>query len=173
LFSDPSDSAEHNTKGQTMRTNTRPKTLDRAVSIQASVSAPHGGARWMLFVEQQYDLASGEWTRASSAPIRSSDRLSYAGASMRYDWQLSPTAGVKYIQVWAADSAGRLARLPFQTFINYTPASDSLARNEARIYRYTLRAGDRLTAHAESTSGDADLYIWSSDPEMYIPLVRR
>lgn len=119
----------------------------------------------MLFVEQQYDPTTGAWVRASAAPIRSSDWLAYAGAATRYDWQLGAAAGVTYLQAWAADGAGRLARLPFQTFINYIPPSDSLAPGGARIYRYTLRAGQQLTAHLDSLSGDADLYIWSNDPD--------
>lgn len=141
-------------------------TASQATSLQASISAPDNRARWMLFVEHQYDPATGEWMRATPALVRSSDWRPYTTPSSRYDWQLSSTPGVKYLQAWAADGAGRLSRLPYQAFVNYIPASDSLARDEARVYRYALRAGEQLTARVETMSGDADLYVWSSDPDV-------
>lgn len=136
------------------------------VSLDASVSSPlSGSARWMLFEEYQYDQGNAEWMRAQPEVVRSSDWKAYQAPSARYNWQFSSTAGVRYILAWAADGAGHLSRLPYQTLINYIPATDTLARDEARIYRYTLRAGEQLSAQVEAASGDADLYVWSSDPD--------
>lgn len=141
-------------------------TTDQTVSLQASTSDPvSGSARWMLFVEHQYDQEAGEWAQVQPTSVRSSDWKAYKAPSSHYDWQLSPQAGVKYLQAWAADGGGHLSRLPYQTFINYIPATDSLARDQTRIYRYTLHADEQLTAHVESASGDADLYVWSNDPD--------
>jgi hypothetical protein len=140
-------------------------TTDPAVTFQASTSGPTGSARWMRFVEYHYNPATKAWAQATSTAQQASGWVA-ATDTGRYELQLNSTAGVKYLQAWAADSAGQPSRLPYQSFINYIPASDKLARNETRIYRYTVRVGERLTARAESSSGDADVFIWSSNPDV-------
>jgi hypothetical protein len=67
-----------------------------------------------------------------------------------------------YVSARALDKAGNVSLGHAHTQINYTPERDSIAQGETHIYRYTLTEGEALTVDLEVMSGDADLYVWSS-----------
>ena len=70
---------------------------------------------------------------------------------------------MRYLQVWAADRAGNISLMPKRSFINYTPAAQSLAAGAVQVLRYDLNAGDRLSVRVQPSSGDPDLYLWAPD----------
>ena len=135
-------------------------TDDRQVSLDTQVSdpSPSSGVQSLLFIEYEYSQGASGWL-----PVRISDWLDYATAQTDYPWELLPTAGLKYLQAWASDGAGNISIDPFIDTIRYLPSSDQIAQGQARIYRYTLKAGDTLTARIIPSSGDPDLYIWPPD----------
>lgn len=93
--------------------------------------------------------------------VQRSPWLNYATDPSAYAWRLTTEAGVRYLQVWARDANGVISRFPYQAFINYVPARDTLAEGRGRVYRYPLNAGEQLTARVQPFSGDPDLYIWA------------
>lgn len=70
---------------------------------------------------------------------------------------------MKYVQVWAADRAGNISLFPGKAYINYLPASQRVATDQRKVYRFQLDAGQTLSARLEPVSGDPDLYIWPPD----------
>jgi hypothetical protein len=96
-------------------------------------------------------------------PIKDSGWLNYLTAKANYPWTLSPVSGIHYIQAWAKDGAGNISIYPFQARVNYIPPSDRVGRDQTRIYRQNLTAGQTLHVSLTPASGDADLYIWAPD----------
>jgi len=135
-------------------------TADRLVKLDTTASdpAPSSGVAKLLFVEYEYSQAANQWV-----PVRASNWLDYAATRTNYDWQMLPATGMKYLQAWAADGAGNVALFPFKAYINHVPATYRVNQNQGQIYRYTLTAGQQLTARVESLSGDPDLYLWAPD----------
>lgn len=128
------------------------------LTISASTLPAQPDIRHILVREYEYYPETGQWTLAVQ-----SDWLEYTATPSDYSWQVQPTAGVKYLQVWAADSAGEVSRVPYQAPLNFVPSSGELAQNEVHFYRYPLNPGDQLTARLEASSGDPDLAIWPVD----------
>jgi hypothetical protein len=96
-------------------------------------------------------------------PVQLSGWLPYGTSRLDYPWQLIPSAGVHYLQAWAADEAGNISLFPYKGFISYNAASDSIAQGQSRIYRYTITAGQQVTVDVTPLSGDPDLYVWAPD----------
>ncbi len=139
-------------------------TATRDVSL--TVDASGNDIRSVLFMEYAYDQANNRWQL-----VQRSDWLAYGASPATYAWQLRSLPGVVYMQAWAVNAAGMVSHFPYQSFINYVPASDMLAQGDARVYRYTLDAGASLTARLTSLSGDADLYVWAPEEEAAQPRV--
>ncbi|RRR68242.1 MAG: hypothetical protein EI684_17845 [Candidatus Viridilinea halotolerans] len=79
-----------------------------------------------------------------------------------YRWDLTPPAGMRYIQVRARDGAGNISLGHARRLVNYEVATDRIARGQTRVYRYMVEAGQAFTVDLELLEGDADLYVWSS-----------
>lgn len=132
--------------------------LEVTLNLAATDPAPGSGVQSILYAEFEYSQGAGNWVR-----VEDSGWLDYANASSNYAWNLLPSAGVKYVQAWVADAAGNVTAQSARAFINYVPPSESLAEQEARIYRYTLQAGDQVAITLTPLNGDADLYVWLPD----------
>ena len=137
-------------------------TASRDVVLNTTASDNPGGSgvARLLYVEFEYSQGARQWV-----PVQNSGWLTYDLARNNYPWQLIPSAGVKYLQAWAADRAGNISPFPHKAFINFLPSNDEVARDQVRIYRRFVTAGQALTAHVTPISGDPDLYIWPPDHE--------
>ena len=131
-----------------------------AVSLDTVASDNPGGSgvAALMFVQYQYSAAADLW-----APVQNSGWLGYSVARANYVWNLMPAGGVIYLQAWARDRAGNISVSPGGAYVNYRPASESVAAGQVRIYRYSLNAGQTITVRVTPTSGDPDLYIWAPD----------
>lgn len=129
-------------------------TADRAVRLDITAQMPAGVTLAQVTVaEYGFDAGHGQWAllqRGALAPATQGG----------YHWELAAGAGVRYLQIWIADSAGTHASYPYQTFINRTPAQASLAQRKTDVYRFALSAGEQLSVRLAMTRGDADLYVW-------------
>ena len=143
-------------------------TTDLSVVLAATASdpAPSSGMASMIFIEYEYSQGAGYWV-----PVQNSSWVSYTRAAANYPWTLLPAVGLKYLQAWAADAAGNVSLFPYRAFINYVPATDRVAADQGRIYRYTLSAGQRLVARVHPLTGDPDLYVWPPDYQTRPPWV--
>ncbi len=143
-------------------------TQNRTVRLDATASDPNpsSGIKSLLYQEYEYSQGSGQWV-----PVQHSGWLDYESVRTNYEWTLLPSAGVKYLQAWAADNSGNISVFPFKAFINYGPPTDRVITNEGRIYRYQVSAGQTVSVQLTSSSGDPDLYIWAPDSETRPPWV--
>jgi len=144
------------------------ETTDRTVTMDASASDPNpsSGMRSILYLEFEYNQNAAQWV-----PSQGSGWLDYASGHADHLWTLTPSAGVKYVQAWTADNAGNISLFPYRDFINYIPESDRVGFDQGRIYRFTLAAGQRLTARVEPVTGDPDLFVWPPDHNTRPPRV--
>jgi hypothetical protein len=75
--------------------------------------------------------------------------------------QLPDTVGVAYSFVWVKDKAGNISKEPGFDFINIIPAGDrSISRNDRRIFRIRLTAGQSLSLTVTPSSGDVDTTVF-------------
>lgn len=141
------------------------ETVSQAVTLSVSASdpavpAPSTGVSAVDPVEYEYNEGAGLWV-----PVQTSDWMLYTTTPVVYDWNLLPAAGVKYLQVWASDTAGNISTTSLGALINYLPAQEDLLQGASRYYLFTMNAGETFTASLTPTSGDPDLYVWSPSGE--------
>ncbi|MBP7963144.1 MAG: right-handed parallel beta-helix repeat-containing protein [Caldilineaceae bacterium] len=136
------------------------ETANRTVRLDATTSdpAPSSGMKSILYLEFEYNQNSAQWV-----PVQSSGWLDYASGHTNFTWSMTPSAGMKYMQAWAADNAGNISLFPFRDLISYIPESDRVGLDQGRIYRFVLAKDQRLTVRVEPVTGDPDLYIWAPD----------
>jgi len=116
------------------------------------------GVRYVHMIEYVYLESVGNWV-----PVAPSGWLPFDQSPDTYAWTLLPQPGMRYIQVRARDAAGNVSIGDARRLLNYEPPTDSIARGQTRIYRYQVVAGESLDVQLDVQSGDADLYVWSSD----------
>jgi hypothetical protein len=136
---------------------------DIAVAIRASdpnTPVTGSGVRQAHMIEYVYNDSIGNWV-----PVASSGWLPFNTSPEEYAWTLLPQPGMRYIQVRARDGAGNISIGQARRLLNYEPPSDSIARGQTRIYRYEVAEGQGLQVDLDVLSGDADLYVWSSQAD--------
>jgi hypothetical protein len=69
-----------------------------------------------------------------------------------------------YVLAWAIDNAYNISVGGARTRINYHPGNERARRGQTKIYRYDVAQDQRLVVDLEAIEGDADLYVWSSNP---------
>ncbi len=136
------------------------------LSTAASDPAPGTGVASLLFQEYEYSQGAGQWV-----PAQNSGWLAYEANRTNYPWTLLPSAGVKYLQAWASDGEGNVSILPFKGFVSYIPPSDSVGADQGRVYRFSVQAGQQISAQVTPISGDPDLYVWPPDADTRPPKV--
>jgi len=112
----------------------------------------------LLFVEYEFIQSINDWV-----PVKIGDWLPYDQSSLNHGWMLHPTAGVHYLQTWAADRLGNISLIPGTQMINYLPTEAHIDQDEVRVYRLDMTAGQEFQVRLTSLSGDADLYVWKPD----------
>jgi hypothetical protein len=101
---------------------------------------------------------AGSWV-----PVKWTEWLGYNGLPHAYE--LHPTPGIRYIQMWGADAAGNISARPALRRVNYIPNEDEVEQGEVRIYRQNVTAGQCLAVSVEPLGAqmDPDLYVWAPD----------
>jgi hypothetical protein len=135
-------------------------TADLQVQLAATASdpPPSSGLASIFFIEFEYSQGAGQWV-----PVQDSGWVPFVIAQAGYKWTLLPSPGMKYVQAWAADKAGNISLAPGEALINYLPSSDTLTKNQTRVYRYWVEAGQRLSVNVKGSAGDPDLFVWAPD----------
>ncbi len=134
---------------------------DLTLDIRASDPPPNAsGVQDIHIIEYVYNEGAQRWV-----PVARSGWLPYTQTPDRYRWSLLPLPGMRYMQVRARDGAANVSIGNARRLINYEVPTDRIARGQTRIYRYIVAAGQELRVDLEVLSGDADLYVWSSDAQ--------
>ena len=75
--------------------------------------------------------------------------------------QLPDRVGVNYVFVWVKDKAGNISKTPGFDFINFIPSGErSIDRNDRRIFRIRLNAGQSATFTITPSLGDVDVPVF-------------
>jgi hypothetical protein len=144
-----------------------PTTQSTAISVTVSAVDAEHPIRSIYLVEYEYIRGADQWV-----PVQWSGWLDYDETPMQYTWTLLSSPGIKYIQAWAADERGNATSYPALAVINYFPADeDQVAAGQVRLYRFAMKAGDRLSAFLIPSQGDPDLYVWPPDFQTRSPWI--
>lgn len=77
--------------------------------------------------------------------------------------RLPDSVGVAYSFVWVKDKAGNISKEPGFDFINFIPANErSIGRNDRRVFRVRLGAGQSLSLTVTPTAGDVDVSVFQN-----------
>lgn len=131
----------------------------RQQQVELSIkAADKGGAGVGSIIVAEYVFSGDEadaWRLVSTSGWR---RYRQPGATL--SWTLSPSPGVHYLRVFAADRAGNISREPGVVFVNYTPSGATpIGLDEAHIYRVTPGNLPLATARMRVAAGNPDLYV--------------
>jgi hypothetical protein len=75
--------------------------------------------------------------------------------------KLPDRVGVNYVFVWVKDKAGNISETPGFDFINFIPSDTrSINRNDRRIFRVRLNAGQQITFAVTPSVGNVDLLVF-------------
>jgi len=129
-------------------------TPDLTLHLSAQDEPGGSGLRWVYLVE--YVAATRRWVPAQTSGWRP--------FATTLSWRLASGGGAHYLQVWVADHAGNIGEEPAGLWVHYLPVSDRVGQGQARTYRFSLHAGQTLSATLTPVPpGDADLYLWTLD----------
>ncbi|MFN8503519.1 beta-propeller fold lactonase family protein [Kouleothrix sp.] len=132
------------------------------IRFQASDSGGSGVASACV-VRYSYDARQRRWVeeecrfRAVTPDAGSSDTFTI-------DAQLPDRVGTAYAFVWVKDGAGNISRRPGFDVISYIPGAKvfTLERNDTRLFRITLDAGQSLTLTFTPSVGDIDVLLFKN-----------
>ncbi|MBC8160702.1 MAG: beta-propeller fold lactonase family protein [Roseiflexaceae bacterium] len=118
------------------------------------------GVKQFSVVRYTYDTWSRRWVEEVSAfrelPVANGD------GSFTVDTKLKPREGVAYVQVRVRDDAGRISRAGFDA-ISFVPGPETnleLVRNDTRVFRVTLNAGQSMRFTFTPSLGDVDVSVF-------------
>lgn len=121
------------------------------------------GVSHLRYIEFEYSEGAKFWIPVQDSGWVISDTIN----ATNYRWQLTPVAGLHYIQAWAKDAQGNVSHYPRQQKISYLPSADWVGEQQTRTYWWTLAAGETLsvtlTPASEDPNEDPDLYVWAPD----------
>ncbi len=159
------------------------ETTSRDVVLSVNASDPDtlrsaSGVVRAYFLEFIFDQNYGRWKL-----VQKSGWLDWTPTPLRewatFPWNLTPDAGIHYIQVWVADKAGNISEKPAEAFINlgikalgdgsvlrtpvYLPTLPYLLAGQVHLFRLDLEQGEQVTLEVTSYGGNALVYVWAPD----------
>ncbi len=132
------------------------KTNNRHVVLDTTAVDNIGGSgvESILFAEFAYVQSAGTWL-----PVRVSDWLPFAEASINHPTVLVASPGLHFFKVWVADKVGNVSA-PATSFINFQPASAYISDGEVHVYRMPTQVGVNWQVQLTMEYGIADVYVW-------------
>jgi hypothetical protein len=109
-------------------------------------------------VRYSYNTAQRRWVeeRCIFAPLPTP-----TGSTFSVTTRLPVREGTAYAFVWVRDNAGNISRVPGFDVISFIPAGDiNIARNDVRVFRIFLAAGQTLNFTASPIFGDVDVSVF-------------
>lgn len=133
--------------------------LVRSQAVELEVKAADRGGSGVGSVLVAEYVFSGDETNAWRL-AGTSGWVRYRQPGVTISHTLSPTPGVHYLRVFAADRSGNISRDPGVVFINYGPAGGTpLAFDDIHIYRVAPGAVSLASVRMEVVAGNPDLYV--------------
>jgi hypothetical protein len=131
----------------------------RDVTIKFKASDPANNLDSFCVVRYYYNSIQRRWVEEicnfRPLPTANSD------GSFSVPARLPDSVGVAYSFVWVKDKAGNISKEPGFDFINFIPAGErSIGRNDRRVFRVRLGAGQSLSLTVTPTAGDVDTTVF-------------
>ena len=125
------------------------------------------GVRFMALVEWEFRFGASQWV--------ATHRTGWLPYAENFSHKLEPHGGARVLEAWVADGAGNISPNTGRAAFAYLPVRDSLTVGGVRSYlqdfgtllrsaNHPAGAQDQtVTLLLQTSSGDADLYVWSPD----------
>ncbi|MBC8076018.1 MAG: PPC domain-containing protein, partial [Chloroflexales bacterium] len=125
-------------------------------TITLNISATDDVSVTRMYV-REWQLSARPFPRWE--PVRSSGWLPFQRA---FPWTLGAANGVHIVGVWVEDAAGNRSALTHEStdVVNLVRPNATVARGGVVPYLVRYEAGVDVQLTLETTSGDADLYVW-------------
>jgi len=146
--------------------NDDPITTSRNVKVKITATDPTGangatpsGVTDFCIVSYTYDAVRREWVEEECefAPLPAPTTPN----TFIVDAELQARAGVAYAFVWVRDGAGNISKRPGFDVISYIPTTAiTINRNDVRIFRLPLAAGQSLSLTFTPRFGDVDVQVF-------------
>ncbi|MEZ4725680.1 MAG: hypothetical protein R3E79_00940 [Caldilineaceae bacterium] len=143
-----------------------PIVTTRNVKVKFTATDPTGsngaqpsGVTGYCIVSYTYDAVNREWVEEECdfAPLPAP----IAADTFVVDAELQARTGVAYAFVWVRDGAGNISKRPGFDVVSYIPTTPiSLRRNDVRIFRLPLAAGQSLSLTFTPSFGDVDVSVF-------------
>ncbi len=149
---DPFNEADAITQSKNVRIKIKASDLAGANGAAAS------GVDQFCIVRYYYDNVARRWVE-TSCQFAALPALSGDGFIVTTD--LPDVPGTAYAFVWVKDKAGNISRRPGFDFISFVPSTPiDLNRNDVRIFRIPLAAGQNLKLTFTPQFGDVDVAVF-------------
>ena len=130
----------------------------KASDVAGSNGAPASGVDQFCIVRYYYDNVTRRWVE-TTCQFAALPALSGDGFIVNTD--LPDIAGTAYAFVWVKDKAGNISRRPGFDFISFVPSTAiDLNRNDVRIFRIPLLAGQNFKITVTPQFGDVDVSVF-------------
>jgi hypothetical protein len=125
-------------------------------------AAPTTGVSSFCLVRYTFNQAERRWVEEacnSFTPLPTAN----SDGSFTVATTLRARAGTAYVFVWVKDAAGNISRTPGFDAISFVPGPTTdieLERNDVRLFRITLAAGQSVSMTFTPTAGDVDISVF-------------
>ncbi len=133
------------------------------VTVNFTATDPANNLASFCIVRYSYDPIRRRWVEEECdfqrLPTPEGD------GSFNVEARLRPREGVAYVFVWVKDAAGNISRRPGFDFISFVPGPSvdiNLRRNEFRVFRITLGAGETAIFTFTPSFGDVDVSVFQN-----------
>jgi YVTN family beta-propeller protein len=129
-----------------------------AVDPPSPTGQTTSGLESFCVVRYSYNVAQRRWVEETCtfSPLPTP-----TGSTFSVTTRLPVREGTAYAFVWVRDNAGNISRVPGFDVISFIPAGDiNIARNDVRVFRIFLAAGQTLNFTASPTFGDVDVSVF-------------
>lgn len=141
-----------------------PITVSRNVKIRFKASDAGGsGLESACVVRYSYNARQRRWVE-EDCKFKSITPDTGTTDTFTLDTQLPDKAGTAYAFVWVKDKAGNISSKPELDVISFIPAAQNinLDRNDTRIFRITLDAGQSASLTFTPSFGDIDVLVFKN-----------
>ncbi|MFN8490682.1 MAG: hypothetical protein U0350_24035 [Caldilineaceae bacterium] len=135
------------------------KVTFKATDLVGSNGAQPSGVASYCIVTYYYDIITRRWVE-ETCTFQAVPQASPADTFV-VDATLPNRAGTAYAFVWVKDAAGNISHTPGFDTISFVPATPiDIKRNDVRIFRISLAAGQNIKLTLTPSAGDVDVSVF-------------
>ncbi len=146
--------------GAAITTSSAATVTFKATDPTSPSPSPTSGVSSFCLVRYTFSHAQRRWVEEECDRFRQLPSANPDG-SFTVNTTLRARAGTAYVFVWVKDAAGNISRVPGFDVISFVTAGDiEIDRNDVRIFRITLAAGESASMTFTPSAGDIDVAVF-------------